>query len=286
MRGFFASKKFKIILSVWIALLLGFFVAAVSTNGSSPLSSVMSFIATPFEKAAVHITSAIEDFNLRFVSSQEYINEIGDLKKEIESLRSQLVDYEKSLHKLHAYEEFLDVKENNPDFTFIAAEIILRDSTDIYSTFTLNKGTDDGVEINCPVIYGENLVGIVKSVNADNCTVYTLFHPDISVSTYEIHTRENCYTNTQTDISLNGLIKLDGLAKNTPVVSGGVICTSGIGGIYPKDLIVGTVKEIYVNETQLAAYATVEPKADYSQLTDVFIITDFEGKTQTVNSDG
>lgn len=284
MRDFFASKKFKILLSVWIALLLGVFVAAVSNSGSSPLSYALSFVMTPLEKASVKITEALDGFNARFVSSQEYIDEISQLKEETASLRSQLVDYEKALHKLHAYEEFLDVKENNPDFSFVAAQIISRDATDVYGTFTLDRGTADGVTVNCPVIYGENLVGTVKAVTADTCTVYTLYHPEVSVSTYEIHTRENCYTNTKTASSLNSYILVEGLTKNTPVVSGGIICTSGIGGIYPKDLIVGTVKEININETRLAAYALVQPNVDYSLLTDVFVITDFEGKAASASN--
>lgn len=283
MRNFFSSKKFKVILSVWIALLLGILVAVISGSGSSPLSSALSIIMTPLENAAVSLTEMLGDFNASFVSSKVYMDEVEALKQENADLRSQLVDYEKSLHKLEAYEDFLDVKEDNPDYAFVPAEIILRDQTDIYGSFTLNKGSLDGVTPNSPVISGNALVGIVKKVSADNCTVYTLYHPEVSVSTYEIRTREACFTTAQSEISLTGQIKVEGFPKNTPVVSGGVICTSGIGGIYPKDLIIGSVKEIRMNETQLAAFALVEPEVDYSLLTDVFIITDFEGKADTVN---
>lgn len=268
-------------LSVWTALLLGIFVAAVSDSGSTPFSSALSFIMSPLHNAAVRFADTFGDFNAKFTSSKTYADEAASLQEEIAELRSQLVDYEKSLHKLHAYEEFLEVKEKNPDFSFVPAEIILRDSTDIYGSFTLNRGTADGVTLNCPVIYGDSLVGIVKTVTADTCTVYTLLHPEVSAGAYEIHTRENCFTSANTEYSLNGIIKAEGLSKNTPVVSGGIICTSGIGGIFPKDLIIGTVKEIEINETQLAAYAVIEPVNDYSLLTDVFIITDFEGKAQT-----
>lgn len=283
MRSFFTTKKFRVILSVWIALLLGIFIAAVTDSGTSPLSSALSFVMSPLQNAAVKFSDTFNEFNARFVSAKTYSDEAQALKEEIAELRSQLVDYEKSLHKLHAYEEFLGVKEKNPDFSFVPAEIVLKDQTDIYGTFTLDRGTVDGVRINCPVIYGDSLVGIVKAVSYDNCTVYTLFHPEVSASAYEIHTRENCFTKAQTEHSLNGIIKVEGFTKNTPVVSGGIICTSGIGGIYPKDLIIGSVKEIKTNETQLAAYALVQPVTDYSLLTDVFIITDFEGKAQTVN---
>ncbi len=278
MRNFFRTTKFKISLAVLFSLFLGFFVAAVSNSGSSPLSSALSYIMTPLENIAVAIADTTDDFNGWFVSSKTYADKIDELKQENAKLRSQLVDYEKTLHKLEAYEEFLDVKEKNPDYSFIPATIILKDTSDIYGSFTLNKGIEDGISVNDPVIYGDALVGTVRTVNQNNCTVYSLFNPDVSVSAYEIRTREDCYTETDITVSDSGLIVLSGLAKNTSVVSGGIVCTSGIGGLYPKDLIIGTVKDIKPDITGLSVTAFIEPEADYSLLTDVFIITDFEGK--------
>ncbi|MBR3768367.1 MAG: rod shape-determining protein MreC [Clostridia bacterium] len=278
MRNFFTGTKFKITLAVLLSLFLGVFVAAVSTSGSSPVSSALGFIMTPLENAAASFADMMSDFNGYFVSSKSYADKIDELKEENALLRSQLVDYEKTLHKLEAYEEFLDVKDKNPDFSFVPSQIILKDTSDVFGSFTLNKGLSDGVNVNDPVIYGEALVGIVKTVTENNCTVYSLFNPEVSVSAYEIRTREDCYTESEISVSRNGFIRLSGLTKTTAVVSGGIVCTSGIGGIYPMDLIIGTVKEIKTDETGLSVYALIEPEADYSQITDVFIITEFQGK--------
>ncbi len=280
MKNFFISTKFKVSIVILTALLFGVLVAAVSNSGTSPLSSALSFVVTPLQNVAVRIADILDDFNGYFVSSKVYADKIEELESENAQLRSQLVDYEKTLHKLKAYEDFLEIKEDNPDYSFVPAEIILRDKTDFYGTFTLNKGTSDGVSVNDPVIYSNALIGVVKEVTENSCTVYTVFHPDISVSAYEIRTRENCYTEAEPSISKTGYIKLCGLTKSTPIVSGGTVCTSGIGGIYPKDLIIGTVKEIKTDETGIGVFALLIPEADYSVLTDVFIITDFEGKTK------
>ncbi len=278
MNKFFTGTKFKVTMSLLAALFLGVFVAAVSNSGSSPLSSALSFVVTPLENAALQLTQLFEDFNGHFVSSKAYAEKIDELESELYDLRQEMVEYEKTKHKLEAYEDFLGVKEDNPDFSFIPGEIILRDTSDFYGSFTLNIGSADGVQINDPVIYSDILVGVVKTVNANNCTVYTLFNPSVSVSSYEIRTRESCYTEADYFLSEEGYIKLSGLTKNTPVVSGGIVCTSGIGGIYPKDLIIGTVKEIKTDVTGLNSYALITPEINYSQLTDVFVITDFEGK--------
>ena len=283
MNNFFKGTKFRIFAALVACCLFGVFIAAVSNSGSSPISDAVSYIMTPLHNAALALSEMTEDFNGYFVSAKTYQNKATELENEIYELRSQLVEFEKTKHKLEAYEDFLGVKKDNPDFSFVAAEIILRDTTDYYGTFVLNVGSDDGISINDPVIYSDNLIGVVKELTNKTATVYTLFNPDISVSAYEIRTRESCYIETDLTMENNGYLLLSGLTKNTPVVSGGIVCTSGIGGIYPKDLIIGTVKEIKTDITGLSSYALVEPSADYLRLTDVFVITDFEGKASGEN---
>ena len=279
MKNFFRSTKFRICTAILTAMLLAVFISAVSENGSSPVSSALSYILTPIENIAVHISESLSEFNGYFVSSKAMEKYAEELQSEIYDLRLQLVDYEKTRHKLEAYEDFLGVREKNPDFRFASGEIILRDTSDFYGSFTLNIGSDDGISVNDPVIYSDNLVGVVATVSPKNCTVHTLYNPEISVSAYEIRTREACFTESEYALTGEGFLKLSGLKKNTPVVSGGVVCTSGIGGIYPKDLIIGTVREIKNDITGLSSYGLVAPGIDYSKLTDVFVITDFEGKS-------
>ncbi len=278
MRNFFSGTKFKVSAALITALFLAVFISAVSNSGSSPVSSALSYILTPVETVAVHISEMLSDFNGHFVSSKAMSEKVEELESQLNDLRLEIVDFEKTKHKLEAYEDFLGVKEDNPDFAFVPGEIILRDMSDFYGSFTLNVGSADGVSVNDPVIYSDNLVGLVSTVNPNSCTVYTLFNPEITVSSYEIRTRESCYTQAEYSLSQEGFLKLSGLKKNTPVVSGGIVCTSGIGGIYPKDLIIGSVYEIRNEVTGLSSFALVTPGIDYSKLTDVFVITDFEGK--------
>lgn len=278
MRHFFLSTKFKIAVCICLALILGIFIAAVSDNGTSPLSAVLNYVMAPIDKAASGAASMMKEFNLRFASSGAYEAKIDEMQTEIDDLKMQLVDYENIKYKLEAYEEFLDVKEKHRDYTFVPASVISRDSSDIFGSFTLNCGTEDGIHINDPVIYGNNLIGVVRELTETTCTVYTLFNPSVSVGAYEIRTREDCYVENDTALAAKGLLKISGLSRSTPVVSGGIICSSGIGGIYPRDLIIGTVSEVVDDATAITAYAVIEPGTDPSQITDVFIITDFTGK--------
>ena len=135
----------------------------------------------------------------------------------------------------------------------------------------------DGVK---RVLSGDNLIGVVREVSLNSATVYTVFHPDVSVSAYETRTREDCYTEAQNSFSLEGTLKLMGLARTTPVVAGGIVCTSCIGGIYPRDLIIGTVTQVVNSESDISAYAVIKPAVDPRTAVDVFVITDFEDKAR------
>jgi rod shape-determining protein MreC len=176
---------------------------------------------------------------------------------------------------------FLDIKEENPDFEFESASIIARDSADMYYSFVIGKGTNAGISVNDPVIYGKYLVGVVSSVKLNTAVVKTILDPEVNAGAYDIQSREYGYVTTSNSLSADGKCMLPGLKKTTSITGGSVICTSGIGGIYPKDLIIGTVEEV-LNDTQtVSVYAVINPGVKIADLQDVFIIKSFDGQGVT-----
>ena len=125
MKNFFSGTKFKISAALVTALMLAVFISAVSTAGSSPVSSALSYILTPVETVALHVSEMLSDFNGHFVSSKAMAERASELESQLNDLRLEIVEFEKTKHKLEAYEDFLGVKEKNPDFSFVPAEIIL-----------------------------------------------------------------------------------------------------------------------------------------------------------------
>ena len=278
MRNYFSSVKFKISVSILSALLLGIVIAALSGGGTSPLTSALNTVLTPLNTVARTLQSKLGDFSAGFKSSSYYREQIAELQSELDDCRQQLVDREELQHKLSAYEEFLDVKSRHSDFKFTPAAVILRDMLDINASFTINRGRSDGIAVNDPVIVGTNLVGVVKELDENSAVVYSLFHPDISVSAYEIRTREDCYTESDASRRKDGELLLSGLSRSTPGVAGGMVCTSGIGGLFPRDLVIGTVTEVVNSEENGSAVGIVTPERDIREIVDVFVITDFDGK--------
>lgn len=278
MKNFLKTTSFKILALMLGVCLLGMFFAAVTNNGSSPLTSVAGVVFSPLQRLASYAANKFDNFTGAFVSASEYREKVRELENKVIEYQSQLVDYEKLKKKVESYENFLEVKNDNPDYKFAAVSVIGRDSADVFGSFTVNAGSADGIKVNSPVIYGEHLVGVVKEVNVSSCVVYTIFNPQINISAYEIRTGEIGYVNSNTNLALKGRCMLSGLDGNSVVTSGGIVCTSGIGGIYPRGLIIGTVKNIEADEANVSSNAIIEPDIDITTLQDVFILTDFGEK--------
>ncbi|MGN1442771.1 MAG: rod shape-determining protein MreC [Acutalibacteraceae bacterium] len=278
MRHFFKSVRFRVFALVICALLCGMIVAVATENPSSPLTSAVGTVVGPMRKAASAVAEKFSWFKDSFASAGAYKNENERLKEKVAEYESRLAGYDEAMHKLESYETILEVKEKNPDFSIVPADIIGTDSSDIFSSIIINKGSSDGVKVNDPVIYGNYLVGVVKKVNYSYSVIESILNPSVNVSAIESKTREAAYITTDTQQSEEGKCILAGLDRTTEISPGGIVLTSGIGGIYPSGLIIGTVSQVLRSDIDISSYAIVTPGADIRSLEDVFVITAFDGQ--------
>lgn len=277
MRSFFKSTRFKGFLGFFGVLLLSIVIAAATESGSSPASTVLGTVFSPLQSVSSAIADSVKDFSVYFRSSAQYQQRVKELENQLGEAQKELVGYEQAKQQIALYEEFLELKEENEDFQFASASVIGSDSSDAFGSFTLNKGELDGVKVNNPVIYGKYLVGVVVKTAPTYCVVNTVLNPEVNVSAYEVRTRESGYSTTTVDLAKEGKCCLAGLVRTTAIAPGGIVCTSGVGGIYPADLIVGTVEEVRNDTTNISSYAVIRTQVDFAQLRDVFIITSFKG---------
>lgn len=278
MRKFYQSSALKVFISVIVAIVLGAVIAALSHSNNTPLSSATSTVLSPLQSFSSYLSYKFSNFYDNFKSSATLAEENRNLKEQIEKYQEEIIDYNETKNKLDTYEDFLGVKEENPDFIFESATIISRDSTDLNESFSLNKGSLDDISVNDPVIYGKNLVGVVVSVSPATCTVKTIANPDVNISIYESYTGEVGYSTGTGDSKDRVYAKIPGLKKDTSISPNGIICTTGSGGIYPKDLIVGTIVSIENSSDGISTHAAVRSALDISALTEVFVIKEFDGQ--------
>lgn len=262
------------------ALLAGSVFAVASRSGSSPLTSVTSVIFGPLSRLSSYVAAEFADIPVSFKSSSQLLKENEELQKKIDNLTDQLVDYEQLRHKNEFYQQFLEIKEEHSDYVFAEAAIIGRDAADTMGSFTLNKGSAHGISVNDPVIYGKYLVGVISSVTPTQCTVNTILNPKVNVSAYEVRTRDLGYVTSTVALAQEGHCHMPGLASSTAVTAGGIVCTSGVGGIFPRDLIIGNIVDVVDGTVDISASAIIEPGVDFGEITDVFIITSFDGQNQ------
>lgn len=278
MLQFLKGRKFKTFLLVICALLLGCVLAMVSSNASSPVTNAVSIVFSPLQKLADSVSDKIEGVGDYFRSSASYKSENERLKEKIAEYENQLVQYNDMVQKLSSYETMLGVKEENPDFELCSADIIGNDSADLFTSIIIDKGSNHNISANDPVVYGNYLVGIVKKVHPSYSVVESILNPGVNISAIESKTREVAYVTTTMEYAENGLCIMESLDRTTAITPGGLVLTSGVGGLYPKGLIIGSVKEIGESRFELSSYAVIEPGVSIDELEDIFVITDFEGQ--------
>lgn len=279
MRSFWKSTRLKVMCVVLAALIIGSVFAVLSQNGVSPFASAVEVVFSPLQQLSAVVSDKFGNVAVGFRSSLAYAKEVEELKKQIADYQEQVVDNEQLKQKLKSYEDVLGVKDEHQDFEFQPALVIGRDSADKFYSFVINKGEKDGITVNDPVISGKYLVGRVAKVTSHTAVVLTVLDPKVNVSAYEVRTREQGFATSTIELSKEGLARLSGLERSTAIAPEGIVCTSGVGGIYPRDLIIGTVREVLNDEHDISSYAVLEPGADIAHLQDVFVITDFEGQT-------
>lgn len=274
----FRSSAFKAFVCVIVALLIGTVIAAYSHSRSTPLSSATSTVLKPLQKVSAYLSYKFSNFNDYFESSAALAKENEELRNTVEAYQKKIVDYDNMQKQVEFYEKFLNLKEDHRDYTFEKAMIIARDGENYFSTFTLDKGENHEISVNDPVIYGKYLIGVISSVSPTTCCVETIASPQVNVGVYETYTGEIGYT-TGSGNSKNGVCcKLENLKKDSEIFLNGIICTSGKGGIFPKDLIVGSVSEITEPKNGEPGCAMIKSQVDFDNLTDVMIITSFDGQ--------
>lgn len=277
---FLKSTAFKIFAVIAAALLAGSVFAVLSRSGSSPLTSITGFIFGPVSKLSSSVAAEFSKLPISFKSSTALAKEVESLRKQVDSLTEQLVELEQLRNKNALYQEFLEIKEEHSDYVFAEAAVIGKDAANNLGTFTLNKGSLSDIKVSDPVIYGKYLVGVVASVTPTQCTVNTILNPKVNVSAYEVRTRDLGFVTSTVALAEEGHCHMPGLSTSTAVTAGGIVCTSGVGGIFPRDLIIGNIVDVVDGSVDISASAIIEPGIDFSEITDVFIITSFDGQTE------
>ncbi len=277
MKRFFQNNGLLIVIAA--LLLAGLLALASFIFRFNPLTNLLELIATPFRSASSAVAEWTQD---RYDRAFRY----DQLEAENEALRQQLADMteaarqgEDAIRENEWLRELLGLSKERPELVFQDAMVTRRSASNWESNLTINQGSAAGVAVNDCVIdqYG-NLVGIVTEVGVNWSLVTTIIDPDVEVGARIARTDDNAILEGDFSLMLEGLVKLSFLPADTKLVSGDQVITSGLGGMYPDGLLLGSIRLLHTEADGLSRYAQVEPAADIANIRYVCVITDFGGE--------
>ena len=281
MRFFFRSRQFKILIAV-VSVTLALSLVAVIIGGLlSPQSGLLAAITSPFEKLSTDVSAFFEETGKRLQSNEKAILENNALKQEIAELKEQLSEYDQAKRENEFYKNYLELKEDNPEFQFADANIIARDMDDPFGGFVINKGSLNGISAYDPVITHEGLMGYVTEVGLTTCKVTTVLSTNLKAGALDSRTGDSGAVSGSVQLAKDGLCQMNNLVRAGKVAIGDYIVTSG-EGIFPAGLLIGEITAINNDAYTNSLYASVKPFADIFEARSVMVITYFPGQGSDV----
>ena len=164
MKEFFHSWVFKVLLALAVIMFAFMLRATVTMGASTVLERIVGTITAPFQSLSAGVSGSVTGFLDQFLRASEISEENERLREENRQLIEQMVDYENYKHENESLKEQLKIQEEHPEWEMMTASVIGRDPADQFYSFTIDKGTLDGISYQDPVVTSDGLVGIVSEV--------------------------------------------------------------------------------------------------------------------------
>lgn len=246
-----------------LALALGGFFSSASNRFTASLAGVQTWIATR--------VLAIQDFLTapRDIASLRERN--AELEAEVAQLQARVIELQQRVNQTDILAALVGFSRSNPESTYRAAAVIGRDPSPFLHYVVINRGTNDGIRRGMAVVTNQGLIGRVDAAIADAARVQLITDPASSINVR----LQNAETDAVLTGSVTGDVTLEMISQDVTVESGDLILTSGLGGGFPPDLIIGQVVSTRRVDVELFQQATVQPAMDFSRLEIVLVITNF-----------
>jgi rod shape-determining protein MreC len=279
-------RRRRAVLAVLVLLSLFLLTAYFGESSNGTLHAVQRGameVLAPIQEGANRALKPVRDLFGWFGDTVDAKEERDRLKAERDSLRRELARLELERREL-VQREGLRVQNSEgglDDFTPVEARVIARSPSSWYQTVQINKGSSDGVEVDQPVVNGEGLVGKVKSVSDGNAVVTLLTDQDFGVSAVTLKSREP--GTVEAAVGAPGDLRLELVPNAKQVHRGERIVTAGtatntteLPSLYPRGILIGTVRRIETGEGELDRVIHVQPLADIRRLDIVEVLTEPE----------
>ncbi len=251
-------------------LLTAILILIISMAGRKEFTAPHKFgleIIGPFQTAISKVSNFADGFWNKYVSLLHVRDENEQLRQELQQYKTANIEYREAVATNVRLKKLLELKESLPPPT-LTAEIVGKDPSLWFRTLTINRGSSDGVHKGMPVVTVEGVVGQVLTSSPNYSKVLLATDPNSAIDVITQKTR------------VQGIVKglgrdafgLHYVLKSAEVEKDDYVLTSGLGGVFPKGLMVGKVSEIKKSRRGMFQNIEVEPAVDFSQLEFLIII--------------
>ena len=247
-----------------LVLAFGGYFSSASDKFSESLVDVQAWVSQRFLTIR-DIVSAPSDV----ISLQ---NRNAQLEAEVSGLQTQVIQLQQQLKDTDVLAALVDFSQSNPESIYKAASVIGRDPSPFLHYIIINIGSNDGVRRGMPVVTNQGLVGRIDAVIADAARVQLVTDPSSAVNVR----LQNADTDSVLIGSVTGDLSLEMISQDVDVQEGDVVLTSGLGGDYPADLLVGQLINLRKRDYELFQEAAVQSTVDFYRLEIVLVITNFK----------
>ena len=277
MRRFFENKPLIFLIAATIAAIIIIGVFSSANRDASIAENAGGTVITPAHGAVSSIGRWFSGITSYFGNVKSLRSENESLKSENNSLQKKISDMQGLQKENDKLRKMLELKEKSVDISMLAATVSAKDPSNWYSSFTINKGDRDGVKKNQPIVDADrNLVGQISEVGENWAKVITILDPQSSVGVMIKRSKEIGILEGDSNLRYEGKCRLGYIARDTDVQNGDFLETSGLGGIFPRGLVIGRVVEIYDENATMSKAATVEPLASIGKVNEVFVVTSYK----------
>ncbi len=253
-----------------VGILLGF---TLNISGG-PLNTVAGYVFVPMQRGINTVGMWISDKMDNLKKLSDVMEENEDLRRQVDDLTAELNTIKLEQYELENLRELFDLDQKYPSYEKVAANVIGKDGGNWFSNFTIDKGADDGIEVDMNVIAGSGLVGIVTSVGPNYAKVSSIINDTNKVSGMVTTTSDNLIVKgSLKNMNENMVIDFSDLNDSDDnVVVGDPVVTSYVSDQYQQGILIGYISSLTKDSNNLTKSGTITPSVDFEHIHEVLVI--------------
>lgn len=263
-----------ILLGLSIFCVLMMVLSSFSDKVGGPFKTVANVTVIPLQQGMNQIGGWMGDMKDNFSTMKQLKSENKKLREQVDALTTENNYLQEERYEFERLQELYKLDQNYAEYEKTAAHVIGKDAGNWFGTFTIDKGSKDGIEVNMNVLAGSGLVGIVTDVGPTWAKVRSIIDDSSNISAMAISASDTCIVSGDMALMGTGQIAFSQMENNDNVVAvGDQIVTSYISDKYLQGILIGSVSEVNVDSNNLTRSGYITPAVDFKNIQEVLVIT-------------